>query len=409
MNILFLNNYHYLRGGSERVFFDEMQLLVQHGHKATAFARKHAEHISSECDNYFPADIKTDSIDLSWGALRTLKEIFYSGKAKGALDQLLKQFPPDIAHAHNIYGRLTTSVLDLLYEKGIPVLMTLHDYKLICPTYLLMCNGHICEDCKGGKFYMAVRNRCHKDSWLASAIYTLESYFNQWLGKYRRNIKLFIAPSLFMRDKFIEFGWPESQIEYIPNFIDLFEFPPQYERGDYFVCLGRLSSEKGLFTLVEAFKRVKFDNARLLLVGEGPIRRRLEKLANGDLRIRFTGYLSGNELRQTTRQSLAVIIPSECYENAPVSILESMALGKPVIASRIGGIPEMIVEGVNGYLFEPGSVDDLEEKIDLILSKPDSVIMEMGRSGRKKIERDHTSELHYERLMTVYRRALQRD
>jgi glycosyltransferase involved in cell wall biosynthesis len=151
---------------------------------------------------------------------------------------------------------------------------------------------------------------------------------------------------------------------------------------------------------------VTFDKTNLMIVGEGPIRNQLEKVAKADPRIRFTGYLSGNTLKETTRNALAVIVPSEWYENAPLSILESFAFGKPVIGSRIGGIPEMIDDGVNGLLFESGNADDLTNKLELLLSNPKKRIVEMGRAAREKLEQQYNVELHYERLMDIYRRAL---
>jgi glycosyltransferase involved in cell wall biosynthesis len=406
MNILFLNNYHYLRGGSERVFFGDMQLLEQHGHKAIAFARKHTEHIPSEYEDYFPKDIKTDSIHFSWGALRTLKEIFYSSEAKRALYNILKEFSPDIAHAHNIYGRLTSSVLDLLTKMDIPILMTLHDYKLICPNYKMLNNGQICEACKGTNFYMALKNKCHKNSFLASMVYMMESYFCLWLGKYTSNVSIFVAPSLFIKNKYIQFGWTEDRIEYLPNFITLSKFDPDFAPGNYFLYLGRLSSEKGILTLINSFMMLDRSDARLMIAGEGPLRSHLKERASKDTRIRFTGHLSGNTLKETTRKALAVIVPSEWYENAPLSILESFAYGKLVVGSRIGGITEMIEDGVNGYLFEPGNVNDLRGKLELMLSLPDTQIREMGEAARQKVEREYNSELHYERLMNIYHRAL---
>ena len=407
MDILYLNNFNYIRGGAESVFFAEKDLMERHGHTVHIFARQHPNNLPSKYDRYFPREMVTDSLKPTIIGLRSLLQLFYSHDSKRCLAKMLRDVKVEVAHAHNLYSRLTTSVLDLLYEKHVPILLTLHDYKLICPNYKLMAKGRICEDCKSGKFYMAVRNRCHKDSLVASAIYAFETYFNEVFQKYRKNVRFLIAPSLFMKAKFIEFGWPEEQIAYIPNFVDPSEFEPSYSPGTYFLYLGRLSPEKGLLTLIEAFMKITSDKTSLTIVGEGPIRNQLETMAKADARIRFTGYLSGNMLKETTRNALAVIVPSEWYENAPISILEALAFGKPVVGAQIGGIPEMIDEGVNGYLFEPGNVDDLKEKLELILSMPDRQISEMGQAARQKVEREYNPELHYERLMDIYHRALE--
>ncbi len=379
--------------------------MEKRGNTVHVFARQHPNNLPSKYDKYFPREMVTDSLKPTMMGLRSLFQLFYSQDAKTSLTRMLQDICIDVAHAHNIYGRLTTSVFDLLQKRNVPILMSLHDYKLICPNYKLMNNGHVCEDCKGNVYYMAIWNRCHKKSLVASAIYAFESYFNLFFRKYRKNVHFFISPSLFLKQKLIEFSWPEEQIAYIPNFLVPSEFEPRYSPGKYFLYLGRLSSEKGLLTLIEAFMKITFGKASLAIVGEGPIKTQLENMAKSDARIRFTGYLSGNTLKEITRNALAVIVPSEWYENAPISILEALAFGKPVVGSQIGGIPEMIDDAVNGYLFEPGNVDDLREKLELVLSMPDKHISEMGQAARQKVEREYNAELHYERLMDIYHRA----
>ncbi len=406
MELLFLNNYHYLRGGSEQVFFGEMALLQSYKHQVNAFARKTPEDVSSINSGFFPENMKTDNLSPKLGILRTFREILYSSESKQQLDKLLKEISPDLVHAHNIYGRLTTSVLDLLNEKNIPVVMTLHDYKLICPSYKLMAGNGVCEDCKGGKYYNAILNKCHKNSMAASAIYALESWFNAFFNKYRNNICFFISPSQFLRTKMIEFGWPAEQVIYIPNYIVPQDFMPRYDSKDYLLYIGRLSGEKGISTLIQAFKKVKTKNVRLMIVGDGPERESLEKLSKIDSRIQFTGYLSGKELSDVTRNAKAVVVPSEWYENAPISILEAFAYGKPVIGARIGGIPEMIDEGMNGLLYKSGNVDELAEKLNDFLGCSTSYIANMGMAARKKAEKNYNPEMHYEKLIDVYQKAI---
>ena len=206
----------------------------------------------------------TDTIRPSISTLRSLSQLFYSKEAQKCLSEMMRHISIDVAHAHNVYSRLTSSVLDLLSEKNIPVLMTLHDYKLICPNYKLMYRGKICEDCKSDRFYMPLWNRCHKDNLIASTIVSLEAYFNHFLDKYRRNVSLFISPSLFLKQKLIEFGWPAEKLCYIPNFVNLTGFTPKCDPGRYFLYLGRLSAEKGILTLIKAFKKVASEKTGLI-------------------------------------------------------------------------------------------------------------------------------------------------
>jgi glycosyltransferase involved in cell wall biosynthesis len=406
MNILYLNNYNYLRGGSERVFLEEARLMEQNGNNVCIFARRHPNNLPSQYEKYFPRDMVTDSLKPSIDVLRSLSQLFYSREAKKGLASMLQGIRVDVAHAHNVYYRLTTSVLDLLRQRDVPVVMTLHDYKLLCPTYKFLSHGRICEDCKGHLFHMAIKNKCHKESFIASTIYAFESYLNQFFKKYQKSVKFFISPSLFLKNKFLQFGWPEERMIYVPNFINPSEFEPLYSPGKYFLYIGRISSEKGPTTLIQAFMKLSMKKAKLTVVGEAPLMSRLKFMAENYPLIQFLGYLSGNLVNEITRNARAVIVPSICYENAPLSILESFACGKPVIASRIGGIPEMIDDGVNGFLFEPGNEDDLREKLELILSMPDPQISEMGQAARQKVEKEYNAELHYERLMAVYHRAL---
>jgi glycosyltransferase involved in cell wall biosynthesis len=312
----------------------------------------------------------------------------------------------DIAHAHNIYGGLTTSVFEVFNRNYIPIVMTLHDYKLLCPNYKLMYRGRICEDCKYSRFFMAIKNYCHKNSLTASAVVAMEGYFNHVFNRYLKYVKTFIAPSKFIKNKFIEFNWPKDSIEYLPNFLFLSTFSPNFKRGGYLLYLGRLSPEKGIISLIKAFMKIKDKRARLMIVGDGPLKRQILKQTKSDKRIKLTGYLSGKILRETTKNSMAVVVPSEWYENAPITILEAFAFGKPVIGSNIGGIPEMIDEGINGYLFNKGDVYDLKEKIEYLLGMNDKQIESMGVAGRTKADENYSSEIHYKKLVEIYNRAI---
>ncbi len=406
MDILFLNNYNYMRGGSERVFFSEMALLQKNGHRLFGFARRTAHDLPSDWSHFFPEDIQTDSVSVSLRAFGLLKEIVYSQKSRAALSKLLAETKPNIAHAHNIYGRLTTSVLDCLAEHAIPAIMTLHDYKIICPNYKLLSANRICEACKGGAYYHAMLNRCHKNSLPASCVYAFESYFNDKLNKYSKNVRLFLSPSRFLKSKLEEFGWPDEKVVYLPNFIDTEQFIPRFESGSYIAYVGRLSAEKGIATLIRAFKKLAGMNWQLLIVGEGPEQEALQKEAAADDRIRFTGYLSGAALQDVMGNARCIVIPSEWYENAPLSVLEAFACGKPVIGSNLGGLPELIQPQENGYLFQAGDSDDLAEKLATVLNASTAIIKEMGQNARRIVEERFNASHHYEILMSVYHRCL---
>jgi len=407
MNVLFLNNYHYMRGGSERVYFGDMAMVEANGHRVAPFARRTSGDRESPYARFFPEDLQTDRVTVSLKGLRTVGEVIHSGAVAKCLEQLLAEFQPDVAHAHNIYGRLTTSVLRVLKRRDIPVVMTLHDYKLICPSYNMQCRGSVCEACQGRHFYHAVVRRCLKGSQAASAVYAVESYFNRFLGRYRKGVDLLVSPSGFLRDKLIEYGWDAGRIEVVANCLDLDGFTPAYMPGDHLLYLGRLSEEKGVGLLLDAFSSISGD-VELVVAGTGPLDEELRVRAAGDPRVRFVGYMQGDALEDLVRQSRAVVIPSTWYENAPMSILEAMAYGKPVIGARIGGIPEMVEDGVTGILFSPGDRDGLTNRLKAFFAMREREVDEMGRAARRRVEAEYGAEDHYERLMAVYERAMGR-
>ena len=405
MRILFLNNFYYLRGGSERVLFDEMRILEEAGHEVAIFSRAHDKNNPSEFSGFFPPPINTERLGFSTAAVKTAKELIYSNDARRGLRKVLNLFRPEIVHAHNIYGRLSLSVLDELKAAGIPVVMTLHDMKLLCPSYLMLKGEGICERCRGNKFHRAFLNRCHKNSYAASFIYFLESWINHASGKYA-SIQKFIAPSRFIRDKCIDFGWESAKFAYIPNFIDCSLIRPSREVEDYLLYIGRLSHEKGVGVLLDACRNLN-GSVRIKIVGDGPDRGILERKANAlRLPVEFTGYLSGVEISDVFSKARGVVMPSTCYENAPLSVLEAFSHCKPVIGSRIGGIPEMIDDGVDGYLFEAGNVADLQSKLDTFLALHADSVKEMGEAARVKVEREYNPESHYGQLMDIYRQAI---
>ncbi len=405
MRILFLNNFFYLRGGSERVLFEEMRLLKQAGHEVAIYSRTNSKNEESEYREFFPPEIDTDRVTFNARALSTVREIIYSVDARRGLGEVIERFKPDIAHAHNIYGRLSLSVLDELGSHGVPTVMTLHDYKLICPSYLMLNHGRVCEKCKANRFYYAAATKCHKDSYLASMVYGFETWLGVLLKKHDQ-VSYFISPSLFLRNKVMEFGWEGERVVHVRNFIDGRSAGFCDEPGRHLLYMGRLSREKGVRTLLAAVKGLS-SAMPLKIAGDGPDRSELEDFARQEhLDVEFAGHLTGPELASALSSATALIVPSECYENAPLSVLEAFALGKPVIGARIGGIQEMIEDGTDGYLFEPGNASDLRDKIELLLAESESALQGMRKAAWTKINTLYNEQLHYEGLMEVYEKAL---
>jgi len=332
-------------------------------------------------------------------AFRMLYSLSNNKKLRG----LLTDYEVDIAHAHNIYNRVCPSVLNVLKKKGIPTVLTLHDYKLGCPRYTFYRDGFICNECLSWGKHRILKHRCARGSLVQSLFHWTEAKFHNMLDIYTKNIDFFICPSLFCLKKHVEIGIEEEKLVHIPNFVNIAAFEPSYNQGDYILFAGILSKQKGVMTLLKAARGL---DARIKIVGEGPLRAEYETYARecGIHNVVFEGYKTGQELKDIFRNALFIIFPSEWFENAPMSILEAFASGKPVIGSNIGGIPEMLIDGETGLLFDLKDDNDLKEKIDFLLSHP-SLITEMGKNGRQMVEKEYSPRVHYRRLMKVYQEA----
>ena len=412
MRVLQANKFFYRRGGTETALFQTTQLLERYGHEVIPFAMRDARNLPSEYSRYFVSKVELRRKVGPLGALRwrpwaTAGRILYSREAERRMEALIRATKPDIAHLHNIYHQLSPSILRPLRRHRIPTVLTLHDYKLICPNYSLATRGAVCERCKGHKYYQAVLQRCVKDSWLKSALCSIEAYAHRAWAIYTEGVDLYIAPSRFMRRKMMEFGLDGERIVHMPNFLNLEEYEPNGSRGDYFVYSGRIEPVKGVVTLLEAVGRSEVAKQfELRIAGDGELAAALEaqSRAKGVDHARFLGWLPPEEVGSLLRGAMFSVVPSQWYENAPFTIYEAYAYGTPVVASRIGGIPELVEDGRTGLLFEPGDAEDLRRKIDYLLTHP-AVVAEMGRNARRVAEQAYGPERQHERLMEVYARA----
>lgn len=398
--LLSLNTYHYRRGGSDAVFFDHEKLFQDAGWDTAAFTMHHPRNEPSPWSEYFADELEFGNAYSLRQKLIMAGKVIYSWEARAKLAKLLDKFPADVAHAHCIYHHLSPSVLSLLHERGIPTVMTAHDLKLACPAYKMLNKNGICEKCKNGNLLHLIKNRCIHNSLATSTVVAVESAIHKSLKMYKNNLERVVTPSLFFRDKLVEWGWNPGQLTYIPNFIDTNSYTPQYEPGDYFLYFGRLAPEKGVDTLIKA---ALASGVKLRIAGTGPYEEELKALLppNSD-QIEFLGFCSGDKLWSLIREARAIVLPSQWYENAPISVLEAYASGKPVIGARIGGIPEMLREGETGYLFESGNEKDLTEKLELISSASDQHLSEMGRVAHQYVSSTFTAERYFNDMLALY-------
>lgn len=400
--LLSVNSYFYRRDGSEAVFFEHNRVFEDAGWQVVPFAMQHPENQPSAWAEHFASEIEFGHDYSLLQKLARVPKVIYSTEARDKLGRLLDQVRPEIAHLHTIYHHLSPSILDALKRRGIPTLMTLHDLKIACPAYHMMTHGVPCERCRGGRLHNVVVHRCIKDSLALSAVVMTEAVVHALRRSYDRGVDLFVAPSRFYIDKLEEWGWPRSRFVHVPNCVPVDGVVPAFVPGPDFLYFGRLAEEKGLVTLVRAAARA---GVRLRLAGQGPLRAALEQeAANCGTEIEFLGQLPVDALRQAIAAARATVLASECYENAPMSVLESYAMGKPVIGSRIGGIPEIIRERETGWLFRTSSVDDLAEVLRAAADTADDDIMTMGRAARRLVEAEYSSAIYRARTLALYDR-----
>ena len=402
MNILMINKYFWKKGGSETVFFDTIKLLEEGGHSIAPFAMKNDRNHNTEYEEYFVSEVDYSKTGIV-NKLISASKILYSFEAKKNIQKLLAVYSPDIAHFHIFQHQISPAVFGPLLDKNIPLILTLHDLKPICPIYTSYVDGKVCEACYGGKFINCLKNRCTKGSLLGSFVNTAEMYLHYSLQYYQK-VSKYIAVSKFYKQKMVQAGFSEKNIEYLPNYIDAEKYRPVYRDDGYVLYFGRLSAEKGILTFLRSAERNS--DIRHVIVGTGPLQHQLKsEAASLSLEnVQFLGFMSGDDLKRVVANATCIVVPSEWYENCPMTILEAFAFGKPVIGASIGGIPELIADGVDGSTFEAGNIEALSEKIRWFWENRKKV-MDMGREGRKKVEKKFNAERYYDSLMSIYHSA----
>jgi glycosyltransferase involved in cell wall biosynthesis len=404
MKILLGNKFFYLKGGSEYIFFDTAEYLKAKGHKVIFFSMEHPKNIFSSSPRYFISNVDYESGGFG-SRIKNSLDVLYSFEAKRKIIDLIEKEKPDIAHLHNIYHQISPSILHGLKRFNVPVVLTLHDYKMVCPSYLMLYDGEICEACRNKRYYNCFLKGCTKDSRAKSLLSTIEMYLHHNILHIYDLVDIFISPSRFLKNKLEEMGF-KKKIIHLPNFIRQEEFIPCYEWQDKaIVYFGRLSAEKGIFTLIDAVKKIK--TLTLKIIGEGPVEKDIKVKINkeGIGNAILLGYKTKEELGREIANSMFVVLPSEWYENNPRSVIEGFAYGKPIVGSRIGGIVEMVKDNVTGLTFEPGNPEDLRMKIEYLMGNPDK-IKEMGKSARLAAEKEFSSQRHYDGLMETYNHAI---
>lgn len=384
MRIVIVNKFYYSRGGDCIVTMNLERLLKRKGHEVAIFSMKYAKNISSEWSHYWPKQMsKFDALFRPFGSLGVARQF----------SKLLDDFKPDVVHLHNVHTQLSPIVAEVAHKRGIRVVWTLHDTKLVCPCYTCMRDGHWCEECLTDKTAV-IKHRCMTGGIIGSTIGYLEA--RKWSEKtLQEYTDLFLPPSHFLMDTVVRGGYDAMKFRVLCNFIDVEKVKnPCFDKKDYYVFLGRVKEEKGIRTLCKAASLLPY---KLIVIGGGELLLELQETYRNTSNIEFKCQMEWQDFRPIIERAKFMVIPSEWSENNPLTVIESQSLGTPVLGARIGGIPELIEESVTGITFESGNIEDLKEKIELMWHASFDY-----KSIAENAVKRYSSETYYEKLMHYY-------
>jgi glycosyltransferase involved in cell wall biosynthesis len=385
MRILIAHNDYGQFSGEEAAVAVHEKVLEEQRHEVLSF-RKTSAHLE----------------DKPFGKVMAFFSGMYNPRSQREIRKLLQEHPPDLVHVHNLYPWISPSILRECRRAGIPVVMTVHNYRLVCANGLHMPKGRyeVCEKCCGGREYWCLLRNCEQN-YCKSLGYALRAYTARRLGFFTKDVTLFACLTQFQRQRLIAAGYPEDRLWVLPNMCDFEEQVEPSAPGEFTAFVGRISPEKGIDLLLSAAANLRDIPFQLA----GSYDARPDLVGKASANVSFLGRLERKPLADFYGQSRLLVLCSTCFEGFPMTLLEAMMHAKPVIAPRLGGIPEIVDERATGLLFRPGDVRDLAEKVRYLWDRPD-VCRKMGQAGREKVLREYSVQRYYERLMAVYERAL---
>lgn len=403
MKILEINKYHFVKGGADSVFFNTCDLLRSHGHEVAEFCTRNPKNVASDWDPYFvdAPELRNEGLI---GKISGIPRFFHNRHAAAQIERIIMDFKPDVAHIHNVFNGISLSILPVLRRYGVPVAISMHDTRFICPSSYFLRPGRRCERClERGGIYCGL-DRCYQDSLVNSWMCAAEMFHKERIMHYDRFIDRYIFVSRRYKAIHSErHQWFDRKGEVLYNFmLSLNRMEPEPRKGDYLLYYGRITVEKGIGTLIEAMRRMP--QARLKVAGTGPMLDGLK--AMGLPNVEFIGFVSGDALFDLVRGASAVVVPSECEENNPLTVIEAYACGKPVVGARIGGIPELKTPQT-GWLFEPADVDSLTHALGQALAVSAEDYAMMSDAARRFAEAEFSPEHHYTRLIGIFNEIIQ--
>ena len=402
MRVLLCSNFHYRRGGDCTYLLALKALLEKHGHETAVFSMRHPQNLPSPQEEYFVDHLDYAELNAAKNpanALKVLGRSIWSAQARRKIGRLVADWKPDVAHLQNVHAYLTPSILGPLKAAGVPAYWSLHDFKLLCPESHFLSGGDICEECRGGRYWKCAAKRCKKSSLAASAVAALEAYAHR-LGGVAGRVAGYLAPSQFVKEKFAEYGHSAGRIHVMPHFA-VGEAPAATRAGGYGIYAGTLMPYKGVGTLLRALAKARRHPFRVLGGGEGLEEYRREAARLGLEQVEFRGFLTGAEWEAEMSGAEYAVVPSECYETFSYAAQEPLARGIPVIASDLGALPELVLEGETGLLFPAGNAEALAERIDRL--RGDARLgKELGEGARRHVAARCDAEAYMGRLLEIY-------
>ncbi len=402
MKVLLVNKFHWNKGGSEKYYFELGELLKAHGHEVAYFSMENEKNVKTGDKEYF-----VPAFDLNNSSKLRALDVIYNKKNGEIMEKALDEFKPDIVHLNNFQRQLSASIIEPCKKRNIPIVFTAHDVQAICPAITMMDDDkNVCELCMGGKYTNCIKKSCNKGSKLKSVLGALEGYYYRKHKIYSEKIDYIITPSEFYRDKFIEDGINKNKIQAIHNSIEMNDYNVKTVDDGYALYFGRLSKEKGILNLINAFKDC--NKGLLYIAGEGPEKETIEDIIKKNKledRVKLLGFLNKEQMTEVTRKCKFVVVPSIWYENCPYSVLETLAIGKPVIGANIGGIPELVKDKENGFIYT--TTEELTTCMNKLFES-DKLVKQFSKKSKELAKQEYDRDVYYEKIIRIYNEVRER-
>lgn len=406
MKILLVNKFHYRRGGSETYYFALAEALQKAGHKVIYFAMESLQNEECEQKNFFVTNVDYVGDKSIFKKFSQACSLVYSFEAKKKFESLIKSEKPDVVHMNLVHRQITLSIVDVCQKYNIPVVFTTHDLVCCCPVgSMLNPKYETCRKCYGGNYFNCTKSKCIKNSMAMSFAAFVEASFYRFHKSYDK-IGAFITPSYFYKKEIEKSKITKSPIYHMANLLPWdTEYLCEGKKQKYFLFLGSLTKNKGVYTLLRAFHKANIPDWKLVYAGTGEEFNRMQVYIEENSlenRVELLGFVTGSKLKEVTKNAFAVVLPSEWYENGPYALMEPMACGKPIIGAEIGGIPELAIPGKTGWLFESGNVDALAETLISASSINETEYMKLSKGACEFACENFNARKYIQRLEKIY-------